>query len=214
MLALKRIVDVAGAGLAAFLLGPVIGAAAVAVRLRIGQPVIFKQTRPGLYGAEFTLYKFRTMSDDRDADGALLADAERLTPLGSTLRRWSLDELPELWNVVRGDMSLVGPRPLLMGYLSLYSEEQMRRHEMRPGLTGLAQASGRNAQTWDERLDLDVWYVDHWSLWLDAKILARTVVKVLTREGISATGHATMPLFEGSNAGGSDSPPDSLGALD
>ncbi len=197
MLGLKRIVDIVGGAIAAALLSPVLGGAALAARFRIGRPVLFRQVRPGYRGAPFTLVKLRTMTDDRDASGELLPDDARLTPLGSSLRRWSIDELPELWNVVRGDMSLVGPRPLLMEYLDLYSDEQMRRHDMRPGITGLAQVRGRNDQTWEDRLALDVWYVDNWSLWLDAKIMGETVVKVFKREGVSASGHATMPRYEG-----------------
>ena len=200
-LALKRMVDVVGATFGGLLLGPVVAAAAVAVRFRIGRPVIFKQVRPGRNGARFTLFKVRTMTDERGAAGELLSDEERLTPLGSGLRRWSIDELPELWNVLRGDMSLVGPRPLLAEYLDLYTDEQMRRHKMRPGLTGLAQVRGRNDQSWEERLALDVWYVDHWNLWLDAAIIARTVRKVLAGEGVSAQGQATMGRFEGSRNG-------------
>ena len=201
LMGVKRAFDVAGAAVAGAILAPVIGAAALGVRLRIGRPIIFRQTRPGWHGQVFTLYKFRTMTDDSDDDGEPLPDDERLTPTGSMLRRWSVDELPELWNVLRGDMSLVGPRPLLVDYLDLYTNEQMRRHEMRPGLTGLAQVSGRNDQSWEERLALDVWYVDHWSLWLDAKIIALTVRKVLVGEGVSAPGRATMTRFEGSPGG-------------
>ncbi len=197
MLGLKRIVDIVGGAIAAALLSPVLGGAALAARFHIGRPVLFRQVRPGYRGAPFTLVKLRTMTDDRDDSGELLPDDARLTPLGSSLRRWSIDELPELWNVVRGDMSLVGPRPLLMEYLDLYSDEQMRRHDMRPGITGLAQVRGRNDQTWEDRLALDVWYVDNWSLWLDAKIMGETVLKVFKREGVSASGHATMPRYEG-----------------
>ena len=197
----KRAIDVAGAATAGALLLPVLVGAAVAVRLSLGSPVVFRQERPGRQAKPFTLYKLRTMTDQRNDDGELLADSERLTPTGSLLRRWSIDELPELWNVVSGDMSLVGPRPLLVEYLDLYSDEQMRRHEMRPGLTGLAQISGRNDQTWEERLALDVWYVDHWSLWLDMKIIAKTAMKVLLGEGVANPDHATMGRFEGSQHG-------------
>jgi lipopolysaccharide/colanic/teichoic acid biosynthesis glycosyltransferase len=172
-------------------------ALAALVRLRLGRPVLFRQQRPGLDGRPFTLLKLRTMTDARDRDGHLLPDRERLTPLGRFLRATSLDELPELWNVVRGEMSLVGPRPLLMEYLPRYSPEQARRHEVRPGITGWAQVNGRNALTWEQKFDLAVWYVDHLSPGLDLRILARTVVQVLRREGISSAGHATAPEFRG-----------------
>jgi len=162
-----------------------------------GPPVLFKQTRPGLNGNLFTLYKFRTMTLKRDSNDKLLPDAERLTRFGQFLRSTSLDELPELWNVLNGDMSLVGPRPLLTEYLPLYSKDQMRRHEVRPGITGWAQVNGRNALTWEEKFKRDVWYVDHQSFWLDIKILLMTVKKVLMREGISAKEDATMPVFKG-----------------
>lgn len=167
------------------------------VRFRLGGPVLFHQFRPGLHGVPFGMVKFRSMTDERGPDGELLPDAMRLTPFGRFLRASSLDELPELWNVLRGEMSLVGPRPLLMEYLPLYSPEQARRHEVRPGITGWAQVNGRNAVSWDERFRLDVWYVDHRSLWLDLKILWLTVRKVVVREGISAQGEATMPRFTG-----------------
>jgi lipopolysaccharide/colanic/teichoic acid biosynthesis glycosyltransferase len=169
------------------------------VRLRIGAPVLFKQQRPGFGGRIFTLWKFRTMTDCRDASGALLPDAERLTPFGRWLRQTSLDELPELINVLRGEMSLIGPRPLLVQYLSRYSPEEARRHDVRPGLTGWAQINGRNAVSWPEKLRLDVWYVDHGNVCLDLKILALTVLKVIRREGVSAVGEATMPEFQGSS---------------
>ncbi|WP_294765072.1 sugar transferase [uncultured Rhodoferax sp.] len=167
------------------------------VRCKLGSPVLFRQVRPGLYGRPFMMVKFRTMTDERGADGALLPDAQRLTAFGHFLRASSLDELPELWNVLRGEMSLVGPRPLLMEYLPLYSPAQARRHDVRPGITGWAQVNGRNAVSWDERFALDVWYVEHCSLWLDLRILWLTVRKVLVREGISAQGEATMPRFTG-----------------
>ena len=170
---------------------------ALLVRTKLGSPVFFRQTRPGLHGKPFEMVKFRTMTDARGPDGALLPDADRLTPFGRFLRASSLDELPELWNVLKGEMSLVGPRPLLMEYLPLYSPQQARRHEVRPGITGWAQVNGRNALGWDEKFKLDVWYVDHRSLWLDIKILWLTVKKVLVREGISAAGEATMPRFTG-----------------
>jgi lipopolysaccharide/colanic/teichoic acid biosynthesis glycosyltransferase len=167
------------------------------VRRKLGSPVLFSQVRPGLHAKPFIMVKFRTMTDERGPDGALLPDAQRLTPFGRFLRASSLDELPELWNVLRGDMSLVGPRPLLMEYLPLYTPEQARRHEVRPGITGWAQVNGRNAISWADKFALDVWYVDHRSLWLDLRILWRTVRKVLVRDGISAPGDATMPKFEG-----------------
>ena len=167
------------------------------VRLKLGSPILFCQVRPGLNGVPFTLFKFRTMTDAVDAHGHLLSDESRLTTFGRLLRRTSLDELPELWNVLRGDMSLVGPRPLLMGYLPLYTQEQSRRHKVRPGITGWAQVNGRNLLSWDERFKLDVWYADHHSIWLDIKILFITIKKVFKREGISAKGEATMPKFKG-----------------
>jgi len=168
------------------------------VQRKLGSPVFFRQVRPGLRGQPFEMVKFRTMTDERGPDGQLLDNAARLTPFGRWLRATSLDELPELWNVLKGDMSLVGPRPLLMEYLPLYSPEQARRHEVRPGVTGWAQVNGRNAIAWEEKFKLDVWYVDHHSLWLDIKILWLTVKKVLLRDGISAQGEATMPKFTGS----------------
>lgn len=167
------------------------------VRRKLGTPVFFRQTRPGLQGRPFNMVKFRTMADARGPGGQLLPDADRLTAFGRFLRSSSLDELPELWNVIKGDMSLVGPRPLLMEYLPLYAPDQARRHEVRPGITGWAQVNGRNALSWDEKFKLDVWYVDHRSLWLDIKILWLTVRKVLVREGISAAGEATMSKFTG-----------------
>jgi lipopolysaccharide/colanic/teichoic acid biosynthesis glycosyltransferase len=170
----------------------------LAVRLKIGKPVLFRQQRPGLGGRPFEMIKFRTMTDARDDEGQLLPDADRLTRLGAFLRSSSLDELPELWNVLRGDMSLVGPRPLLMEYLPLYTPEQARRHEVRPGITGWAQINGRNAIGWEEKFELDVWYVDNISFWLDMQILRRTLVKVYRREGVNAAGEATMSAFTGS----------------
>jgi len=172
-------------------------ALAVLVKRKLGSPVLFRQTRPGLHGQSFKMVKFRTMTDARDAAGQLLPDAVRLTPFGRWLRATSLDELPELWNVFKGDMSLVGPRPLLMEYLPLYSPEQARRHEVRPGITGWAQVNGRNAISWDDKFALDVWYVQRQTLLLDLKILWMTLVKVFKREGISAAGEATMPKFTG-----------------
>ncbi len=163
----------------------------------MGAPVLFRQTRPGLRGKPFIMYKFRTMTDERDPQGNLLPDEQRLTRLGRFLRSTSLDELPELINVLKGDMSLVGPRPLLMKYLDRYTPEQFRRHEVKPGITGWAQVNGRNALTWEEKFKLDVWYVDNWNLWLDFKILLMTLVKVFRREGIGHGSQATMPEFRG-----------------
>lgn len=196
--AVKRLLDVVGGLLALVVLSPLIVAVAAIVRARIGSPILFRQARPGRDGEPFRMVKFRTMTDDRTPDGSVLSDEERLTEAGRRLRRWSLDELPELWNVVAGDMSLVGPRPLLMEYLPLYSGEQARRHEVPPGLTGLAQVSGRNDLPWERRFELDVWYVDNWSIWLDMRILMMTVGRVLTGRGVSRQGQATMTRFEGS----------------
>jgi lipopolysaccharide/colanic/teichoic acid biosynthesis glycosyltransferase len=178
---------------------PATVAIAWAIRRSIGRPVFFRQVRPGRHGAPFTIVKFRTMRDAHDHEGVPLPDAERLTRLGRFLRSTSLDELPQLWNVLRGDLSLVGPRPLMMEYLDRYSPEQARRHDVLPGITGWAQINGRNAIDWDEKLALDVWYVDHWSLSLDARILAKTVWAVASRRGVSFTGHATMPAFMGNS---------------
>jgi lipopolysaccharide/colanic/teichoic acid biosynthesis glycosyltransferase len=194
---LKRAVDVLGAAVGLVVLSPLLLVLAVLVRLRMGAPVLFRQTRPGLHGHPFELVKFRTMIDAHTATGAPTRDEDRLTPLGRWLRRTSLDELPELLNVLRGDMSLVGPRPLLVEYLPLYTPEQARRHEVRPGITGWTQVNGRNALSWDEKFAHDVWYVDHRSLRLDAAILARTVKQVITGQGVSAPGHATMEPFRG-----------------
>lgn len=193
----KRLFDLAVCGAALPFLLPVLAVVALLVRWKLGGPVLFRHTRPGLHGRPFTLYKFRTMTDGRDADGELLPDAERMTPFGRALRSSSLDELPELLNVIKGEMSLVGPRPLLMEYLERYSPEQARRHDALPGITGWAQIHGRNALTWPERFAHDVWYVDHQSVWLDIVILWRTFATVLRREGISAEGHATMYEFAG-----------------
>jgi lipopolysaccharide/colanic/teichoic acid biosynthesis glycosyltransferase len=170
---------------------------ALVVRRRLGSPALFRQVRPGMHARPFTMVKFRTMIDARDADGRLLPDAERLTPFGRLLRSTSLDELPELWNVLKGDMSLVGPRPLLMEYLPLYSAEQARRHDVRPGITGWAQVNGRNAISWPDRLRLDIWYVENRTLWLDAKIIWMTLARVFQRHGVSADGEATMSRFTG-----------------
>lgn len=194
---LKRPLDVALTLAAAPLLVPVGLGVALLVRRKLGSPVLFRQTRPGLHGRPFTMLKFRTMTDARGPDGALLPDADRLTPFGRFLRSTSLDELPELLNVVKGEMSLVGPRPLLMQYLDRYTPEQARRHDAKPGVTGWAQVNGRNATTWDERFAQDVCYVEHQSLALDLKILVQTVLKVVRRDGIAADGHVTMPEFTG-----------------
>jgi lipopolysaccharide/colanic/teichoic acid biosynthesis glycosyltransferase len=193
----KRLFDLTAASLGLIVLSPILLILALFVRLIHGTPVLFRQMRPGYRGRPFHLYKFRTMTDERDETGSLLPDAKRLTRLGRFLRATSLDELPELFNILRGEMSLVGPRPLLMQYLERYSPEQARRHDMLPGLTGWAQVNGRNALTWEDKFRLDVWYVDHWSLWLDIKILFITLWKVLKREGISQEGHATAEEFMG-----------------
>ncbi len=194
---IKRVTDVVGAAIGLVVLSPVLAATGLAIRLGMGGAVLFRQQRPGLHGQPFGMIKFRTMSDRRDADGALLPDADRLTRIGRFLRATSLDELPELWNVLTGDMSLVGPRPLLMAYVDRYTPEQARRHAVRPGITGWAQVNGRNAILWDEKFKLDVWYVDNRSFLLDMRILLMTVVKVLRRDGINAAEAATMPEFLG-----------------
>ena len=194
---MKRALDVAMAGVLGVIALPIAAIVTLAVLVQLGRPVLFRQRRPGLHGKPFMLMKFRTMRDAVAPDGTPLPDAERLTGLGKFLRATSLDELPELWNVLRGDMSLVGPRPLLMEYLPYYSAKQRRRHDVRPGITGWAQVQGRNAVSWEERFKLDVWYVDHRSVWLDLKILAATVPAVLSRRGISAPGDVTMPKFTG-----------------
>lgn len=196
----KQVMDVAGASLGLVLTALPMLLIALAIRITMGTPVLFRQMRPGFQGLPFEILKFRTMR--YAAPGLDELDEARLTPLGRFLRSLSLDELPELWNVLKGDLSLVGPRPLLMEYLNLYSPEQARRQEVKPGITGWAQVNGRNALGWRERFELDVWYVDHQSLWLDAKILLLTVGAMLRRKGINAEGHATMPPFRGNNAGG------------
>jgi lipopolysaccharide/colanic/teichoic acid biosynthesis glycosyltransferase len=196
----KRALDVVGAGAALAVTAPIMAITAAAVAKDLGRPVLFRQVRPGLKGEPFTMFKFRTMRDATDGRGRLLPDRERLTPLGEFLRASSLDELPELWNVLRGEMSLVGPRPLLMQYLPLYSREQARRHDVKPGITGWAQIRGRNSLSWDDKFALDLWYVDHASVWLDLRILAGTVLAVLRRDGISHAGDATMPVFTGSRS--------------
>jgi sugar transferase EpsL len=197
----KRFCDLFVALSAAVILSPVLLLVALLVRIKLGAPILFRQMRPGLNGQPFTIYKFRTMIDTLDADGHLLPDADRLTKFGRVLRSTSLDELPELVNVLKGEMSLVGPRPLLMQYLERYTPEQARRHEVRPGLTGWAQINGRNAITWEQKFELDVWYVDRVSFGLDMKIIALTGWKMLKREGISQPGQATVEFFEGSPKG-------------
>ncbi|MDO5059887.1 MAG: sugar transferase [Neisseria sp.] len=194
---IKRLTDITVSALLLAALAPVLLLLALLIRKHLGSPVLFAQQRAGLNGKPFTMYKFRTMRDAADKEGRPLPDSERLTPFGNKLRASSLDELPELWNVLKGDMSLVGPRPLLVEYLPLYSPEQARRHEMRPGITGWAQVNGRNAISWPQKFRLDVWYIDHFSLLLDIKILLLTVKKVFVREGISAEGEATVQKFTG-----------------
>lgn len=196
---IKRTFDVAASASALLLLSPVLLGVAYLVRKNLGSPVLFRQVRPGLNGKPFEMIKFRTMLDAVDEQGNVLPDDVRLTSFGRFLRSTSLDELPGLWNVLKGEMSLVGPRPLLMEYLPLYSKEQARRHEARPGVTGWAQVNGRNAISWDDKFALDVWYVDNQSLWLDIKIIFLTIKKVVVRDGISAEGEATMSKFTGSN---------------
>ena len=195
---MKRIFDLIAASVILILLSPLILFTAIMVRVKLGSPILFRQPRPGLHGCPFNLLKFRSMVDARDTNGFLLPDSERLPFFGRFLRQCSLDELPSLICVVKGEMSLVGPRPLLMEYLPLYDNMQSRRHAVRPGVTGWAQVNGRNALSWEEKFKLDVWYVDHRTFWLDIKILALTVKKVLMREGISAQGQATMGKFKGS----------------
>jgi lipopolysaccharide/colanic/teichoic acid biosynthesis glycosyltransferase len=195
---MKRLFDLVASAIGLLLLAVPLAVLAWQVRRKLGSPVLFTHVRPGLHGKPFRMVKFRTMTDERGPDGALLPDAQRLTPFGRFLRASSLDELPELWNVLKGEMSLVGPRPLLMEYLPLYTPEQARRHAVRPGITGWAQVNGRNAISWADKFTLDVWYVDNRSLWLDVQILWRTVRKVLVRDGISAAGEATMTMFTGS----------------
>lgn len=194
---LKRIFDIATASTALLILSPVYALIAYKVKKNLGSPVLFRQIRPGQNGVPFEMVKFRSMTDAIDSDGNLLSNNERLTPFGKMLRATSLDELPELWNVVKGDMSLVGPRPLLMEYLPLYSAEQNRRHQLRPGITGYAQVNGRNAIGWDQKFKLDTWYVDNQSLWLDIQILLKTVKKVIIREDINADSGTTMSKFTG-----------------
>lgn len=194
---MKRFFDIVVSLITLFLLSPLFIALFILVRLKLGSPAIFCQDRPGLNGRIFQMYKFRTMTNAVDSNGQVLSDAERLTPFGALLRSTSLDELPELWNVLKGDMSLVGPRPLLVEYLPLYSEQQARRHLVRPGITGWSQVNGRNAISWDKKFELDVWYVDNCSFALDCKILLLTLLKVVKREGISSEGAATTEKFTG-----------------
>ena len=194
---MKRAFDFIFSFLAILLFLPVGFAVAILIRIKIGSPIFFRQLRPGKDGKAFEMIKFRTMMGNIDHKGNLLPDSERMTSLGLILRSTSLDELPGLFNVLKGDMSLIGPRPLLMEYLPLYSKEQNRRHEFRPGVTGWAQVNGRNAISWEDKFKLDVWYIDNYSYWLDIKIIFLTIKKVLTRDGISATGHSTMPVFKG-----------------
>jgi lipopolysaccharide/colanic/teichoic acid biosynthesis glycosyltransferase len=194
---MKRLFDLISSFVGLLFLLPVIVLIVLLVRLKIGSPIFFKQRRPGLNGEIFNMVKFRTMTNERDKNGNLLSDEIRLTKFGKFLRSTSLDELPGLWNVLKGDMSLVGPRPLLVEYLPLYSEKQSRRHEVRPGITGWAQVNGRNAISWDEKFELDVWYVGNQSIWLDVKILWLTVKKVIRREGVNKDGHATTEYFKG-----------------
>lgn len=202
----KRSIDWTVAAVGLVVLSPVLAATAVVIRLTLGSPVLFRQARIGHQCRPFTLVKFRTMTDKRDDGGRLLPDELRLPPVGRAIRSLTLDELPQLWNVLRGDLSLVGPRPLLPEYLALYSPEQARRHEVLPGITGWAQVNGRNAVAWPDRFRFDVWYVDNWSVLLDMKILAMTVSQVVRRSGISAEGHATMPRFRGEGHEGSRQP--------
>jgi lipopolysaccharide/colanic/teichoic acid biosynthesis glycosyltransferase len=194
----KRFFDILGASVGILVFAIPLFFLMWQVRRKLGTPVFFRQARPGLFGKPFEMVKFRTMTSERGPDGKLLPDADRLRPFGRLLRATSLDELPELWNVLKGDMSLVGPRPLLMEYLPLYTTEQARRHEVRPGITGWAQVNGRNAISWEDKFRLDLWYVENYSIWLDIKILWLTVRKVLMRDGISSAGEETMPAFMGS----------------
>ncbi|WP_179990395.1 sugar transferase [Acinetobacter sp. YH12252] len=194
---LKRLLDIVIASSALVLLSPMYLIVAHKVKKNLGSPVLFRQVRPGLNGQPFEMIKFRTMKDALDAEGNPLPDSERLTPFGKMLRATSLDEMPELWNVIKGDMSIVGPRPLLMEYLPLYNEQQAKRHNVRPGITGYAQVNGRNAISWEKKLELDTWYVENQSLWLDFKIMLKTIKKVIAKDDISAEGEATMTKFTG-----------------
>ena len=194
---IKRLFDIIASSIALVLLSPIYLLVAYTVKKNLGSPVLFKQIRPGLNGKPFEMIKFRTMRDAIDKNGELLPDAERLTPFGKMLRSTSLDELPELWNVLKGDMSLVGPRPLLMEYLPLYTKEQAKRHNVKPGITGYAQVNGRNAISWEQKFELDTWYVENRSFWLDIQILFKTIYKVIIRDGITENGEVTMTLFRG-----------------
>jgi sugar transferase EpsL len=194
---IKRAFDVVGSAVGLVVASPILLGGALAIRWTLGPPAFFRQERLGLGGKPFRLIKFRTMSDARDRDGKLLPDEQRLNRVGRFIRSSSLDELPQLWNVLKGEMSLVGPRPLLLQYLPRYSPEQARRHSVRPGLTGWTQVHGRNANTWEEKFDLDLWYLNHWSLWVDAKVIGLTILRVIERQGITNEGHATMPEFMG-----------------
>jgi lipopolysaccharide/colanic/teichoic acid biosynthesis glycosyltransferase len=198
---LSRLIKSSGdrllAAIALILLSPFVTILAIAIYFKMGSPVIFAQARVGKNNSIFTFYKFRTMTDQRDSDGKLLPDMERLTPLGEFLRQTSLDELPQLWNVLRGDMSFIGPRPLITAYLERYTPEQARRHEVTPGITGWAQINGRNSISWEKKFQLDIWYIDHWSLWLDLKILLQTVIKIVSREGVDEDQNTTSSEFMG-----------------
>ncbi|MEN8321699.1 sugar transferase [Acinetobacter junii] len=196
---LKRLLDIVIASIALVLLSPLYFYVAYKVKKNLGSPVLFRQVRPGLHGKPFEMIKFRTMKDALDEQGNTLPDSERLTPFGKMLRSTSLDEMPELWNVIKGDMSVVGPRPLLMEYLPLYNKEQAKRHDVRPGMTGYAQVNGRNAISWEQKFKLDTWYVENRSLWLDFKIMLQTVKKVIAKDDISEAGEATMSKFTGTN---------------
>ena len=194
---IKSLIDRLVAAIMLILLSPFIGILAIAIRLNMGSPIIFSQPRGGKNNSTFTFYKFRTMTDERDSEGNLLPDMERLTPLGEFLRQTSLDELPQLWNVLIGDMSFVGPRPFIAVYLERYTSEQARRHSVSPGITGWAQINGRNSITWEEKFQLDLWYIDHWNLWLDLKIIAQTVNKIVSKEGVDEDQNTTMTEFMG-----------------
>jgi lipopolysaccharide/colanic/teichoic acid biosynthesis glycosyltransferase len=196
---IKSLGDRLLAAIALTLLSPFVAILAIAIYFRMGSPVIFSQARVGKNNSIFTFYKFRTMNDQEDSDGKLLPDMERLTPLGEFLRQTSLDELPQLWNVLRGDMSFIGPRPLVTAYLDRYTPEQARRHEVTPGITGWAQINGRNSISWEKKFQLDLWYIDHWSLWLDIKILLQTVIKIVSREGVDEDQNTTSSEFMGTS---------------
>jgi lipopolysaccharide/colanic/teichoic acid biosynthesis glycosyltransferase len=198
----KRLFDIISSAAGLIVISPLLVVLAVLVRLKLGSPILFRQQRPGLGGKAFVIYKFRTMTDQRDASGNLLPDEQRLPAFGRFLRSTSFDELPELLNVLKGDMSIVGPRPLMMKYLSRYTTEQARRHEVKPGITGWAQINGRNAISWEDKFKLDVWYVDNWALWLDVKIILKSIWMVVTKQGITQQGRATMDEFMGTQQNG------------